>query len=204
MRPARTPARRVLKPAGCAEKVSIDLDREHLPVGARRARQRNDEQPRPGAQIGNVVPGAHLHRGDDLRYFEPRDPLGVSSVAIQSSAGRDARCAPAASASTAARTNTIAALFMHDDLTHLFRFVKQRRWRTSHFRLAGAPKSPARAYQPGLRSVPRRLGISAGGSPVVEGAERPVAVSKRRCSKTGRRPRINRRGGSKTYRGLGP
>jgi hypothetical protein len=31
-----------------ALEVSIDLDRQHLPLGARRARQRNDEQPRTG------------------------------------------------------------------------------------------------------------------------------------------------------------
>ena len=68
-------ARRLCLPLDVREEVSIDLDRQHLPLGARRARQRNDEQPRPGAQIDDDVPGAQLHRGDDLRNFEPRDPL---------------------------------------------------------------------------------------------------------------------------------
>ena len=68
-------ARRLRLPLDVREEVSIDLDCQHLPFGPRRARQRNDEQPRSGAEIDNDVARAQLHRGDDLRYLEPRDPL---------------------------------------------------------------------------------------------------------------------------------
>jgi hypothetical protein len=91
--------------------------------------------PDPAPRSATTSPGRSFIAATTSGILSPATRSGDSSVAIQSSAGRDARCAKAAGASTAARMKTTAALFMPDDLPRLSRFVKapkeprRRRWR---------------------------------------------------------------------------
>src|SRR5687767_13959413 len=81
--------------------------------------------PDPAPRSTTTSPGRSFIAATTSGILSAATRSGASSVATQSSAGRDARCAPAGGASTAARMKTNAALFTHDHLPRLSRFVNE-------------------------------------------------------------------------------
>ena len=120
-------ARRFCLPLDMREEVSIDLDRQHLTLAPAAFDNGTTNSPDPAPRSTTTSPGRSFIAATTSGILSAAIRSGASSVAIQSSAGRDARCAPAAGASTTAKTKTIAARFMHDYLPCLSRFVNERR-----------------------------------------------------------------------------
>ena len=108
-------ARRLTLRWMCGKKFRSISTASTFPPGPAAFDKGTTNNPDPAPRSATTSPGRSFIAATTSGILSPATRSGASRVAIQSSAGRDARCAPAAGASRAARTQAIAALFMDDD-----------------------------------------------------------------------------------------